>query len=264
MLRAMRSELTRMRRRGFLLGWLGLTAIFTAIITTIAFQAAADGSATQSGPGPVFPTAAELALSDGLVGGLAAATTLLGVVTLAYWAVATATDYSSGMVRLLVQAQPRRARLIGGKALALIAMTAVVTTIAVVVDVMAAPAAAGAAGISTEAWQSGALSTISGAWLNTFFALVVWGAIGLVIAVLTRSAAVAISIGVGYVIVAENVVALAAEGARDWLPGATLTALAEGGTATISYGTAIALGATYFVVALGIALVVFRRRDIVD
>lgn len=56
----------------------------------------------------------------------------------------------------------------------------------------------------------------------------------------------------------------AAEDLGDWLPGTTLSALAEGGTAALSYGAALALGAAYTLIGVIVALVVFTRRDITD
>ena len=177
-----------------------------------------------------FPDVATLAGPDGLVAGLAAASSMFGVVTLSFWALATATDYSSGLIRLLVAAQPHRWRLLAGKIVALLIVTAAAVVVATVVTVMAAVPAAQAAGISTSEWMSDPLSTVAGAFVDAYLALIAWGVVGLVLAVLTRSAAVAISIGVGYVLVVESVIRLALGDASDWLPGSTLNALAAGGT----------------------------------
>ncbi len=68
----------------------------------------------------------------------------------------------------------------------------------------------------------------------------------------------------GYVLVVESVIRAAADSLGDRLPGSTLSALAQGGDATLSYGTALALGAAYTLVSIGIAQIVFHRRDITD
>jgi len=196
--------------------------------------------------------------------GLAAASTMFGVVTLSFWAVATATDYSSGLVRLLVAAEPRRWPLLAGKVVALLAVTAVATTVAAIVNVFAVMPAAGASGISTAAWGTDLVAVVAGAWLNLFTALCVWGVLGLVIATLTRSAAVAISIGVGYVLVVESMVKLVKDVPSDWLLGTTLNAVAGGGTESVAYGTALALALGDVTVGLVLAGVVFLRRDVTD
>jgi ABC-2 type transport system permease protein len=167
-------------------------------------------------------------------------------------------------VRILVQAQPRRTRLLAGKVVALIGWTAAATTVATIVVVGTAPVMASVFGVSTDAWGTDLLSITAGAWLDTFLALIVWGIIGLVIAVLTRSSAVAITIGIGYVLVVENIVGLVSDELSHWLPGQTLTALAQGGTADVAYGTAVALGLLYATVGLVGAAVTFAKRDVLD
>jgi ABC-type transport system involved in multi-copper enzyme maturation permease subunit len=127
-----------------------------------------------------------------------------------------------------------------------------------------APIAAGGSGIDVSSWGRDLAPTLLGGWVNLFCALVVWGVIGMALAVVTRSAAVAISAGVGYVLVVESVISAAAENVADRLPGTTLSALAQGGTPDVSYGAALALGAVYTVAAVVVALTVFTRRDVTD
>lgn len=266
-LAATRSELTRLGRRSFTFGWLGLTAVLSFMITTFSFIVAGDGTDVSVAPGGGFPTAAELAGSDGRMLALGAASTILGVVSLSFWAVAAASDYTTGLIRLLVQAQPRRMRLLLGKVAALTAWTALVATVATVVVLMAGPVIAEGSGVSTAAWEtdpSTVAGEVLGSWVNIFLALLVWGVIGLVIAVLSKSSAVAIGVGLGYVLVIEGLLRAVAPDVADWLPGATLTALAKGGTPAIPYGVALALGLLYAALAVALAVLVFHRRDITD
>jgi hypothetical protein len=243
MLRALRSELVRLRRPGLLAGWMGLTAMFAVLINAVMFQVVADaGGEPADGPGAAFPTLAELTAPGGVVAGMAAAASFFGVVTLAFWAIAAATDHSTGLIRLLASAEPRRTRLLAGKVGALLLWTAAATTVALLLTVVVAPMGAEGAGVSTDAWRDAGAGTFARAWLDLFASLVVWGTIGLVLATVTRSSAVAIAAGVAYVLVVEAVVDAAAATAGDWLPGSTLTALAQGGTDAVSYGAALALG----------------------
>lgn len=265
MLAAIRSELVRLRRPRLLIGWFGLMALFAVLVNTVMFGTASSGTVLPPGaPGVSFPDAATLAGPDGLVSGLAAASNMFGIVTLSFWALAAATDYSSGLIRLLVAAEPHRWRLLAGKVLALMVVTAAATAVATFVNLMAAVPAAQAAGIATDAWMSDPVVSIVSAWLDAYVALFVWGVIGLALAVLTRSAAVAISIGVGYVLVVESIVKLGVGGDADWLLGSTLNALAAGGTTTVAFGTALALAAVYVIIGLGAATLVFVRRDVTD
>ena len=265
MLAVVRSELVRLVRPRLMLAWGGLTLLFALMVNTVMFSAASSGIALPPGaPGVGFPPLAELVEPGGLMAGLGAASSMFGIVTLAFWALAVASDYSSGLIRLLVAAEPRRWRLVLGKALALVLLTALVTAVACVINAMAALPAAQAAGIDTAAWGSDLPAVVGGAWANAFAAQLVWGCIGLVLAVIARSAAVAISIGVGYVLVVESVIKMAEGVPTDWLPGTTITAIASGGTHAVAYGTAITLGAGYGIVALALAVLVTTRRDVTD
>jgi len=265
MLGPIRSELTRLRQPRLLVIWFGLMALFALMINTIMVRFVSGGGSMPPGaPGVAFPTLADMESASGLMAGLAAASNMFGIVTLSLWAVVTAGDYGSGLIRLLVAAEPRRWRLLAGKVVALLIGTAAATTVAAIVNVVAIMPAAQAAGISTAAWGTDLVEVVGGAWLNLYLALCAWGVLGLVIATLARSAAVAIAVGVGYVLVVESMVKMLKDVPSDWLLGTTLGAVAKGGTDAVSYGTAITLAFGYVVLGLVIAGAVFVRRDVTD
>lgn len=262
--RAVRSELVRSRRRGVLLGWLGLTAVFAVLANSVMFSVATGSGGAPEGPGVAFPPLEELQSAAGVTAGLGAASSMFGLVTLAFWAVLTATDHSTGLVRLLVSAQPRRGLLLAGKVLALSVLTAVAAGVALVVNIVAAPLAAGAAGVTTQAWASAGPGALAGAWLDLLLTLLVWGLLGLVLATVSRSAAIAVSVGAGWVLLVEGVVGSALSDLADWLPGSALTALAQGGTATLSYSSAATAATAYALIGLAVAHTVVTRRDVTD
>ena len=263
--REVRSEVVRSRRRGVLLGWFGLSAAFAVLIDTVMYGVVADDpTGARSGPGVAFPTLQALESSAGLTAGLSSAASMLGVVTLAFWAILTATDYSSGLMRLLASAQPRRYRLLVGKVIALVLWTCCAATAALVVHLGVAPTAAEAAGIDTSAWGAAGPADVLSAWVDLLSTLLVWGFIGLALATLTRSSAIAISVGAGYVLVVDGILRTAAGSLADVLPGSTLTALAQGGNADLSHSSAAAAAVGYVAVALAASAVAVTRRDITD
>jgi len=142
--------------------------------------------------------------------------------------------------------------------------TAGVTAVATVVNLVAAPIAAQTAGYTPSAWGTNLVPILAAASLNLFGSLLVWGTFGLALATLTRSAGIAIGVGVGYVLLLESVIKAAVTSIGDWLPGTTIAALANGGTPALAYRDAVALGVTYLAVALIAATIVFTRRDITD
>ena len=91
-----------------------------------------------------------------------------------------------------------------------------------------------------------------------------YGVIGLAIAYLTRSSAIAISVGAGYVLVVESMISQVFDTTPDWLLSGTLTAVAQGGSATVSQGTALAWAGLYVALGLAAASVVLLRRDVTD
>lgn len=265
MIGVVRSELLRLRRRSVLIGWFGLVVVFAVLINFVMFNVVDEsGAAPADGPGVSFPSAAALLSPDGIVAGLGAAASFFGVITLAFWALAAASDYSTGLVRILVAAEPRRGRLLMGKWIALALVTALTCVTALVVNVAVAPVAAQAGGFSPDAWGTDLLVVLAGAAGHLYLSLLVWGSIGLALATLTRSAGVAIGVGVGYVLLVEAVISAVATDISDWLPGAILTALAQGGNEAVSLAAAASTGALYVVAALGAASFAFRSRDITD
>jgi ABC-type transport system involved in multi-copper enzyme maturation permease subunit len=264
MLRVIASELIRLAQPRILLVWFGLMGAFALMVNAVMATVVTSGSPMDlPSPGVTFPTLAELESPSGLVAGLAAASSMFGIVTLSAWAYFTAQDHSSGMIRLLVAAEPRRWRLLAGKALALAAITALGVTVAVVANLLAAPMV-GASGISTDTWGTDIGSVLANGWLNLFLSQLVWGVLGLVIATVARSAMVAVSIGVGYVLVVESLLQMIDGAPTDRLLGATLTAIAKGGTDALSYSTALAIGLAYVAIGLTVATLVFSRRDVTD
>lgn len=265
MIGVIRSELLRLRRRNVLIGWFGLIAVFAALINVVMFQVVdRSGAATADGPGISFPSAATLLGPDGIIAGLGAGASFFGVVTLVFWALASAGDYSSGLVRVMVAAEPRRWRLLLGKWVALALVTVLTCLVALVVDLVVAPIGAQAGGYSPDAWGTGVVSLGLSAVLHLYLSLLVWGSIGLALATLTRSAGIAIGVGVGYVLLLEAVISAVASGVSDWLPGSILAALAQGGNDAVSFPSASVLGAAYVAVALAASFVIFHRRDITD
>jgi hypothetical protein len=81
---------------------------------------------------------------------------------------------------------------------------------------------------------------------------------------LTRSSAMAIGIGIGFLLVVEGLITIVAPDAGPYLPGGTLSTLAAGGNDQLAWGAALGLVVLYGVVAATVSLAVFRTRDIVS
>ena len=265
-MRAFRSELIRIRRPAFLFGGIGLMAVFAGLVSIFIFTSAEDAPAapTQAGQGAGAYTVAEIASPGGFLTALPTVSTLAGVILLALWAIAVATDYSTGLIRILAQAHPNRTRLLGGKIAALSVFTLLATTVTTLVVVVFARPLAKLEGIPIEAWKTDFASHLGESFFNFTVAGLVWGLIGLMLAVLTRSSAIAIGIGLGFLLVAEGLISIVAPNARSYLPGGTLDTLAAGGNDQLAWGAALGLVVLYGVIAATVSLAVFRTRDIIS
>lgn len=237
----------------------GFGVMISIFIFTSA-EGATEGA--QAGPGPAFASAAEISVPGGFLTALGATSQIAGIVILALWAIAAASDYESGLIRVLVQAQPSRLKLLGGKIIALAGLTVVATVVTTLIIVLVARPLAALEGIDTEPWKTDFPRELLSGYFNFVIPSLVWGLIGLLVAVWTRSSGIAIGVGIGYLLVVENLIAIVASGITDFLPGGTLAALAEGGTDDLAWGAALGLTFLYGTAAAIAALLIFRGRDI--
>ena len=199
-------------------------ALFAGIVSIFIFTSAENApAAPQAGQGPGAYTVAEIASPGGFLTALPTVSTLAGVILLALWAIAVATDYSTGLIRILVQAHPNRTRLLGGKIAALSVFTLLATTVTTLVVVLFARPLAKLEGIQIEAWKTDFASDLLEGFFDFTIAGLVWGLIGLMLAVLTRSSAIAIGIGLGFLLVVEGLISIVAPDASSYLPGARWT-----------------------------------------
>ena len=130
-----------------------------------------------------------------------------------------------------------------------------------VVRTHAGLALSGGVEIDTSSWSASAtLST----YANLTIGALIWGLFGAAISVVARSASTAITAGVAYFLVGENLLRLVWENAGDWLPAGLLDTITSGGSADVTYLAAAALLAIYVAAATTTLTVVFARRDITD
>ena len=260
MIRVVRSELTRLGRPLLLLGGIGLMAFFGLLATVVVFLTAHSGSSTL--PGTQKITVATLEAPDGMFAGLQTFAGMLGIVALVVWAMSATTDVSSGLIRLLVQAEPRRLRLLAGKIVALVLFTCAATLVTTVIVMPIVSGLAKSAGVSTAAWRPHVAHTLISGYFQLTLCVLLWGVVGLCIGILTRSAGISIAIGIGYLLLFEGVLSMLVGSEQRWLPGAAFKAIASGGSADMAFTTALLLGAAYALAALAVAAITFRRRDI--
>jgi ABC-2 type transport system permease protein len=262
MIRAIRSQWTKLTRPTFLWSTMIASAAFAVLATVVSILSAHHPSST--GPGAEKVTTATLQHANGIVHGVGDATQFLGIVAVVVFAFSIASEYSCGTLRNLLVRQPRRLVLLGGSYLAMAAFVALAAVLDTVVTAGTSLALAPAHGIDTTAWTSGVhlLTEPLKAAANTTLAMIGYGTLGAALAIVLRSPAAAIGVGVAYLLPVEAILSGALSGLDGWLPGKVLTAVASGGTHSVGYAHALIISALYAAVAAVICVRIFRTRDV--
>ncbi len=259
MIRSYTSEWIRFRKtaRVGILVMVGLTALMSVMVF-LGDEGMGPGGRGHGGP---LGSAPDLTAADGAVGAIIAAATVIGVVSLALFALSVARDFEFGTIRNLLVAEPRRATLLTGKLLAVSTYVVIGVVASGIVGALLGLALAPGRDISTAAWTVGAtVATVT----TTAIAALLYGLVGAVLAMLTRSAAISITIGVAYLLILENLLGIVWTEAGEWLPAGVFSALAAGGTASVSFERSVVLAGAYALIGLAVMYVVFVRRDVTD
>ena len=265
MYRVFSSEWLKIARPTNVLGWILPVALFAFMGTMFNFMDASTAAGEFRGPFGIAPGPEQLAAPDGWIIGIHSASSFIGLIALAIFATNLARDYEKGMIRILLITEPNRLRFFIGKLLALSLFVVLITAGATVVTILASLALAPGENIPVASWLSwqGIRELLIG-FANISLATIIWGLIGGALAITTRSAAISISAGVGFLLIFELLIGQFAESVGTKLPATVLGSLASVGTFTIEYSTALMLSLAYGAVSIIIASLFFIRRDVTD
>jgi ABC-2 type transport system permease protein len=265
MYRVFSSEWLKIARPTNVLGWIVPVALFAFLGTMFNFMDASRAAGDFRGPFGIAPGPEQLAAPDGWIIGIHSASSFIGLIALAIFATNLARDYEKGTIRILLIMEPNRLRFFIGKLLALSFFVVLITAGATVVTIIASLALAPGENIPMASWLSwqGIRELLIG-FANISLATIIWGLVGGVLAITTRSAAISISAGVGFLFIFELLIGQFAESVSTRLPATVFGSLASGGTPTIEYSTALMLSLAYGAVSIIIASLLFIRRDVTD
>lgn len=273
MKRAFQSEWSRLMRPGVLLGGAG-TIVFSALLVAgILFAIAkpmADVTREDLLAGRGTITKEMLEANNGMVVAFGLTGQLIGIIALVIFAQNLGAEYSHGTLKVLLVREPRRLRLLAGKAAALALLVTLAIVLAFLLQSLLAALLAAARGFDATAWfRVAGLQSAVLLLLRVIVAALAWGLIGFLLAILLRASAPAIGIGIGYTVVAEALVSLAFNTGAKYLPGRTLQSFVTWG-APPQPGQPVGLSgpaATAFLVLYGglmlvVSLTLFRQRDV--
>jgi ABC-2 type transport system permease protein len=134
---------------------------------------------------------------------------------------------------------------------------------AAVVALIVAVVAAHSRGVPTSAWFTGTgLRDLFRELGDLTLATIGYSVLGMALGQFVRSAVFAVIVGFAWLIAVENIITRIVPSTQQWLPGASILAVASGGAEGVGYGHGLILGAVYLAVAIAAAMTVFLRSDV--
>jgi len=259
MIRVFFAEWRKLRRPTLFFGTMGSVMGVTALVTSLLFLLL-DSARGNAREGRMI-TRATLEMPHGLSIGFSSSAGLLGLVALCVFAAQTAQEYTYGTLRNLLVRQPKRLTLLCGKFLAMNVFALITVIFSAIVSIALAFALSGKAKIVTTAWStSDARSALAHTFLNVFISVIAYGTVGMILGLLFRSPITAISLGVAWLLIIENIIAATVKNSGKWMPGQLMTTIASGGDINSSYSHAFIVLIGYLAVGTIIGAIFFRRR----
>jgi len=257
------AEWRKLRRPGLFVGTMVAVVGVSALVTSLLFLMI---DSTQNNPHQEqMANRATLELPIGVSVGFAASAGLLGLVALCIFASQTAQEFTYGTLRNLLVRQPRRLTLLLGKFFAMNLFALISVFLSAIVSVSLAFALSGKAKVATTAWStSEARTALLHTFVNVLISVIASGTIGMILGLLLRSPISSISIGVGWLLVVENIVAATVDRSGRWLPGQLINSVAAGGDFNASYSHALLILSAYLATGVIVAAVLFGRRDVAN
>jgi ABC-2 type transport system permease protein len=263
MIRVILAESRKLRRPTLFLGTLGASLFFTGLTTTFLYLMI-DSEEGNSDRGRQVGREV-LNLASGSVFGFASVGGLLGIIALCVFAAQTAQEYTYGTLRNLLVRQPGRLRILIGKLIAMKIFALILVVISALVSISISVFLSERAKVSTDLWFTAeGYQAIGQNLLNVSISVIYFGIVGMILGLLLRSPISAISIGVLWLLIIENLIGAVKPVTLDWMPGNQLTTIAQGGTPEVSYSHALTLGTSYVFLGAIVAAILFSRRDVAN
>jgi ABC-type transport system involved in multi-copper enzyme maturation permease subunit len=261
MIRVIFAEWRKLRRPTLFFGTLGAALFFTGLTTTFLYLMI-DSQDGNSDRGRQVGREI-LNLAGGSVYGFSSVGGLLGIIALCVFAAQTAQEYTYGTLRNLLVRQPGRIRVLYGKLAAMKIFALILVLITAIVSISLSYYLSDRAKVTTDLWfTSAGYHAIAQTLLNVTISVIYFGIVGMILGLLLRSPISAISIGVLWLLIIENLLGAVKPTFLKWMPGNQLATIAQGGSSSVSYSHALTLGSLYVFIGAIIATVLFTRRDV--
>lgn len=263
-IRAFRSEVLKFRRWS-VLAVAGVMVVVSTFLAYLTFHQLASGVSNPE----MTDLIAAFHSPQGLVSIIGQARALIVAIALILVSANLAAEWTQGTLRNLLVREPHRLRWLAGKMLAVVLFVLLSMLLTFVISGTFILLLARGQGIQTAAWTSPEGLRIGLSFLgNEVFCLIGFSALGMLIAVLTRSVVAAVGISLAYILVFEGIIGVVAPQVTHWFPGRVFNTIV-GATVPIvgpipTQGYLAALGAAllWIIGFVVVSAVVFPRQDI--
>ena len=260
MTRIIRAELMRLVRRRTLLVIAAGAALFSAVATLTVFSSAQATGARSRRSGT---TLAALTGEGGGTEAFAVGASFVGFFVFVTFIALIAGEFSGGTFRAMLLRNPHRLRVIVGKLTGILIVAAVVVAVIEACTFGMSLLVAPTEDVSTASWFTlGSLGAGLGDFATVFAGVAGWAVFGTMLAVIFRSAPLALGVGFAWAGPFENIVVDSWQAGYEYFPGQVLASLIQGGTAELSIGRASLTALVYAGAAAATALALVSRRDV--
>jgi ABC-2 type transport system permease protein len=261
MTRIVKAELMRLVRRRTVLVSLAAALLFAVVTTLTVFASAKTAGVANSRRGGT--TLVELAGRGGATQAFAVGASFAGFLVFVTFIAVIAAEFSGGTFRALLIRDPHRLRLIVGKVVGLLLVAAGIAAAAEIFSVVLSIVLAPTKEIDASTWLS--LAGVGHAardYLTVLAGIAGWAVFGSTLAVIFRSAPVALAVGFAWAGPFENIVVDSWSTGYRVFPGQVLASLIRGGTVELGFARAVGTAVVYTAVAAAATLLLISRRDV--
>lgn len=260
MTRIVRAELTRLLRRRTLT-FAAIGSLAFAALATLTVFASAEENVVRSRQGGT--TLSELTGPGGGTEAFAIGASFAGFLVFVTFIALIATEFSGGTFRALLLRQPHRLRVIVGKLAGALLVAAGIVALFELCTFMLSLVVAPSQDVATGEWLSLAgLGAAAGDYLTVLAGVAGWAIFGTTLAVIFRSAPLALGVGFAWAGPFENIVVDSWDTGFKVFPGQVLGSMIRGGTIELGMARAVATAVIYTAIAAAVSLILVSRRDV--
>ena len=263
MTKIIHAQLVRLVRGRTIAVLVGATLLFAVLTSLTVFGTASSepsvGAASRRGS--ISLSALERA--SGGTEAFAIGASFTGFLVFVTFIAVIATEFSGGTWRALLLRDPHRRRVLVGTVAALLVLAAGTVALAEVFTFVMSWLVAPANDVATTEWLTfSGLSSALGNYLTVLAGVAGWAVFGTTLAVIFRSAPLALGVGFAWAGPFENIVVDSWDAGYRLFPGQVLGSLIRGGTAELAMSRAVLTGLIYVGGAALVALTLVSRRDV--